>query len=238
MTWDSEKRQLDLSDRPQFITAGRHNMTHPVAMLHHRVPWNTLGGVLNDILAGRADVNILNSLLKFSPSPSKPLLEGFKAALALVLADKTLQPKHVDAINAMEAEIFSLPGNLFLGRNNRADDPGDDIDFTPDDLDENGAFRDSDLGMAQRWREKLMAALLRRSADDVKLTCTELAEQWGKKCGYPRDTATPFTPTHWARRADQYVTPAYRNWVKDGVPLTADQCKELNKIAGDRVKKS
>lgn len=238
MSWNAAQQALDLNNRPNFITAGRNNMLHPVAMLHHRVPWNVLGTALNAVLSGGVDAKLINSLLKLSPVNSKPLVDNFKAALTQLQAGKTLSQANIAAIEAVEQEVFSLPCNLFLGLNARADDPGNEMDFTPDDVNFDGTVPTTAAGELEKLREKVMGLLSKSPQIDLTVldpACTQWATQWKSFIDGGLSSASPFQAAHWAPGAPPFTAPAFRRWVNGVTPLSVTQSQQLNQIVQTRA---
>jgi hypothetical protein len=227
--------------RPAFITAGRNNMVHMVMMLHHRIPWNLLRTTMNNALSGAVDEKIINALLTLSPEASKPLTDKFKVAANRIQANRALSPQQILDLQAVEQEIFSLPCNLFLGCNNRADDPGTSLDFTPDDVNYAGVYAAGAAGELQLLRETLYGQL---SADNVsvplvKKTCTSLAAKWIANGG-GLDTATAHNALWWDPGAVgvAFTFPPFRHWVHPNTGnLTLGQAQALIVTVTTRAKR-
>lgn len=242
--YDANTRQLDLNNRPNFIISDPNTMVHPVAMLHHRISWSVLGGALNGVLNGSVDKSVINALLKLTPGPTGPTVIAFSTALTQVLAQKNLSQTHIDAINRVEELVFSLPCNLFLGPNNRSDDPGANIDFLPGDVESDGNFprvngQITALGQAEKTREALMNHLMNatrpRAVDDIDRLCAALAKQYvavAPPLGglSSLSQATGYTPGLWNPAVG--MIGAYRNWPGG---LTIPQSNALNVRVMDRV---
>lgn len=258
MTYVVATRQLDLNNRPAFITTDPVTMTSGFAMLHHRISWNALGGAINAVLAGAAQPQVINYLLRMSPGNSFAVINGFTTALNRVLANQTLTQPQIDAIEMVEQLIFTLPCNLFQGLNARADDPGNGIDFLPGDVTVTGTLPRvnnvlTPLGVMQQLREKLMNRLLNLGQPgaliDIGVCCAGIAQQWAVLTpaaaavaaappapAIPARTslqqATGFNGALWAPGAAPWANPGYRNWPG---PLTAAQSLALNTTVMNRV---
>ncbi len=256
MSYIPATRQLDLNDRPKFLITDPVTMNHPVAMLHHRISWNALGGAINQVLSGAADSKIVNFLLRLSPGNSGDVIRGFNTALDRVLSNQPLTGGQIEAIQTVEQLLFSLPCNLFLGLSEREDDPKAGIDFLPADITATGALpcvggQLTALGAIQQVREKLMNRLLNATAPfaftDIGTCCTALKTLWVAQTppaaaviGPPAipqrnsmEQATGFQPADWAPGAAPFAGPPYRNWPG---PLTAPQCAALNATVINRVR--
>lgn len=249
MTYVVGTGQIDLNNRPNFIITDPATMTSPVAMLHHRISWNVLGGAMNQVLAGTAESKVINSLLKLSPAQSADYVKNFKTALNLKLANKRLAQANIDAINAVEQLIFTLPCNLFQGLNQRQDDPANDMDFTPVDIAFDGSLPVSQpgvltaAGQLQQARERLMNRLLQAQLKpaDIDSACAEVVRLWRPAARVPPVSAlaqaTVFQPACWAPGNAPFAAPAYRHWVDGNLqPLTAAQATALNAVVMTRVR--
>lgn len=224
------KSFADNPARPNFITAGRVNVVHFVMKLDHRIPWNALRGALNQVLAGTADTELINALMQLSPSRDGKAIKSFGVAASECKAGTRPKPHQVAALEDIEQEIFSLPANLALGLNNRADDPGgDNMDFTVDDVDFAGAPQATPAGDLQKLRESLFGALKAKQIDAkaVKLICKEMVTAIGHN---NLNAATAGNLDHWhpgpalpgAIAVVQRTTPPYRYWMKPtGTPMTS-----------------
>lgn len=243
MAWNHGTKSLD-DTRDRWLDAGRPNMTlalaHATGMLHHRIAWSRWRKVLNDVIAGKLDSKAVNICLSLSPSVAKPLVDGFKTACVQVKAlkpGKTLDARNVQAIQAVEAEVFSLPINAFLGPTQRGDDPADDMDFTPDDIDCNGAATTGNWGDMQKVREAFYAALLKSDLIGMEVAAVELRKKW-IAMGYDLGTPTGFNNAHWAPDPGNpagRAYPPYRAWIKSGAYLTVEDCRKLTALVQKRV---
>lgn len=249
MTYDPASRQLDLNNRPAFIFTDPATMTSAVAMLHHRISWNTLGTALNGVLAGAVDRQVVNYLLRMSPDNSFAVINGFTTALTRVLANQALTPAQVSAIDTVEQLVFTLPSNLFLGLNNRADDPGNGMDFLSGDVNPDGTLPRPNgqitlLGQLEQKREMLFNRLRNPPApgalSDMNIICASIVQLWaaqtpavGGAAPLPSlAQATGFSPAMWAPGVAPFANPAYRSWPG---PLTAAQSAALNVVVMNRV---
>jgi hypothetical protein len=216
--------------RPNFIVAGRVNVVHHTMKLDHRIPWNLLKGALNKVLAKKVDDELVNVLMKLSPSRDGKLLKAFSKA-AKESAPKRLPPAHqVATLELVEQEIFSLPINLALGLNNRADDPGgDNLDYTPDDVDYTGAITATAAGRLHALRERLFGQLSvdKPNIDAISTTVDDLITEVGGRAALNSGTAANVDNWHPGPTAPGAVVPArtqppYRYWVKPtGAVLTS-----------------
>lgn len=262
MTYVAATRQLDLNLRPAVpANADPVTMTHFFAMLHHRISWNVLGGVINQVLSGALDRMVINYILRLSPDRSFAVVNDFATALNRVLANAVLSQAQVDAIERVEELICWLPCNVFQGLNARTDDPGAGMDFLPGDVNPDGTLPRNpagltQLGLIQQTRERLMHRLMTAASPGmlplIQTDCATLAQLWTAMVpvapaippappapGVPPRTAlqqaTGFTPALWAPGAAPYVNPGYRLFVNGGVALTAAQSQALNTTVMNRV---
>lgn len=206
---------------PAFITAGRINLIHHVFKNDHLIPWNTLSGVLNEVLSGKADLGVVNALLSLSPAKTAEMLVGFKAGVSQIIAGKVPTAGQIVSLDAVELEIFSLPCNLAQGLNTRADDPGGDcMDYTVNDVDYRGVCYKTDAGELQKLRETLFHHLSARPIDltGVQLACRALVQKITKQRLH---IATPGDYGHWhpgpAPAGPAFparTNPPYRYWTK------------------------
>jgi hypothetical protein len=237
-----------IDPRPAFETVDRNNMMHPVMKLDHRIPWNLLKGTLNKLLAGNLNIAIINSLLKLSPSADKTkMITNFKTAVGEGKKGRVPPAHQLLALNVVEQEIFSLPCNLALGLNERADDPGgDNLDYTPDDVDHAGAYMPGLPGQRQALFETLygLLSVTNIGLDAVDSCCNELRTAWQKHLGL--DTATPAKIGNWhpgplppaPAAAPARTNPPYRYWVKPtGAALTSGEIQTMIGIVTARAKK-
>ncbi len=209
----------------------------PLDMLHHRIAWSKWLEVINETIAGMRDMEFINIFLSLSPAATGDMVKDFKAAVHNVKAlkpGKNLAQKDINALQTVEAEIFSLPINAFLGPTRRADDPANDMDFTPDDVDYAGFVTSGPWGDLQSTREEFYAALLKRDKQAVKSSATSLRKQWGEM-GY--DLSTPTAPkiAHWSPGTMPRTVPGYRHWINKGSPLSVQQSIDLTKVVKKRV---
>jgi hypothetical protein len=263
MTYVAATRQLDLANRPGLpADADPVTMAHFFAMLHHRISWNVLGGVINQVLSGDLDRMVINYLLRLSPNRNFAVVNGFSTALNRVLANAALTQAQVDAIEQVEELICWIPCNLFQGLNARADDAAAGMDFLPGDVNADGTLPRNaagltNLGLIQQTRERLMHRLMNPGGPGIlpliQNDCATLAQLWGALIPVapaipaappapavpPRTAlqqATGFTPAYWAPPgAPPYALPGYRLFMSGGVPLTAAQSLALNATVMARV---
>ncbi|MEY4563845.1 MAG: hypothetical protein RLZZ618_3122 [Pseudomonadota bacterium] len=224
------KTFADTPARPNFITAGRVNMLHFVMKVDHRIPWKHLRGALNQVLAGTAEPQVVNALMKLSPSRDGSVLKAFAVAAAECKAGVRPKPHQLVALETIEQEIFSLPANLALGLNNRADDPGGEcMDFTIDDVDYAGTPAATPAGDLQKLREKLFGLLGAKTLvpAEIAQVCNSIVTAVGQA---NLNTATAGNLDHWhpgpplpgALAVVQRTHPAYRYWLKPtGVAMSS-----------------
>jgi hypothetical protein len=208
--------------RPNFIVAGRTHVVHHTMKLDHRIPWNVLKGVLNKVLAKKVDVQLVNILMKLSPSRDSKLLKAFGTAAKASAAGRIPPPLEIAALELVEREIFSLPINLALGLNNRADDPGgDNLDFTPDDVNFDGAISATAAGRLHALRERLFGQLsvAEPNLKSISTTVDEMIDAAGGRGALNSGTAANVDNWHPGPTAPGLAVPArtqppYRYWVK------------------------
>lgn len=167
--------------RPDFCKRG--NMDDPVFMLHHRISWHLIvGGVLNPLIKGRPSkgkqnvvINLLEpiyNLIEHHPNRTfLPQKKEVHSAINFLSAYYHNHGYKSDGMNIEQAtiiiddfamELFSLPCNLFLGPKDRADDPGEKLDFTPRDIRADGSYsygKQHAYGDRQRCIEKVVGYL-------------------------------------------------------------------------------
>jgi hypothetical protein len=234
--------------RLTFIVAGRLNVTHPVMKLDHRIPWNVLKGALNKVLDKKLDSDIANVLMKLSPSRDSKLLKAFATAVKESAVDRQPPAHQVQTLQLVEQEIFSLPINLALGLNERADDPGgDNLDFTTDDVDYAGAPLATQAGRLQKLRERLFGQLSVAKIDieAVDKTVDELISEAGGRPALASGTAGNYANWHPGPAAPGALAPvartqpAYRYWVKPtGTALTSAEILTMIDQVTARAKKA
>ena len=249
MSYDTRTKQY-ISRPGSFMIGARTNMAHSVMKLDHRIPWNLLQSALNKVLAGEADVKVVNALMKLSPSPSvekSRILKNFGTAVNELKPGREPNTTQMEALEAVENEIFSLPVNLALGLNERADDPGGDcLDFTPDDVDHSGTPQTTAVGLAHKVREKLFGQLSQAKIDAgaVDAVVTELISTVSLAA---LSSATPANFEKWhpgppapSAGGAQRTKPAYRYWLNPttGEALTADDIQKMLKQVTERAKKA
>ena len=226
MTWNPNTKALDLGDPPPFLVGDRTDLGDGSAALGHRIPWALLGKLLNRVLAGRIEPRLVRALLSLGPDPVEEAALPFEAALA-ALAGAGGSALHTDdiadAVETVEARVFSLPLNLTVGPIERLDaatrpwtaggaDPlaSEAMDALPDDVGPDGACRRTGLGGAQRARESLMCALnaldllsavndatsadLAHAVAAVATACAAMAKAWTEEAGLPLDALAPPSP--------------------------------------------
>ncbi len=233
--------------RPNFIVAGRNNVVHHTMKLDHRIPWNVLKGALNRVLAKKVDDQLVNVLMKLSPSRDSKLLKAFSTAVK-ESAPGRLPPTHqIVTLELVEQEIFSLPINLALGLNNRADDPGgDNLDFTPDDVDYAGAISATAAGRLHALRERLFGQLSveKPNLDSISTTVDAMIDEAGGRGALDSGTAANVDNWHPGPTAPGLAVPArtqppYRYWVKPtAAPLSAVEILTVIEQVTARAKKA
>lgn len=252
MSYNPVTRQLDLGERPRAIITDPATMIAPGCSLHHRVPWNALGGALNLVLSGRVEVGLINALLRLSPGRTLAVIIDFKTALNRVLAQAPLTLQQVESIETVEDLICNLPMNLICGFMVRADDPDKDIDFLPADVNPDGTLprRGGQLtpeGEMQQMREQLTHLLLSVTTPNALIDIQKLTGLMQKLWQQMRppapgrlsiSQATAFDPADWAPAAvpgaGGFAMPAFRFW-PGPPPLTPAQSKALNVTVMKRV---
>lgn len=223
-------------ERPEMVTRGRHNVWDPSLVVHHRIPWSMLkNNVLNKVLAGTLEPRIIKSLLRLSPCNRDRLVDGLKVALHAIRRQK-VDAKDAVAIEEIARELYSIPCNVFVGRDRRADDPEDELDFTPSDVQYNGELATGIAGQIQDLRERLFGQLSKEKidVDAVDLTCRELARKWAASYG-GLSSGTPNSPEWWTP-----VRPgSYRRWRHPILDIELDigAVKALNARITGRARK-
>jgi hypothetical protein len=221
--------------RPDWIL--RVNMQHHMMKNDHRIPWNCLQAALNRAIqtGDTNDIAIVNSLMKMSPAPHVQLITKFKVALNQHKTGKLRKQEDIVALENVEQEIFSLPSNIANGLNNRADDPGgDDMDFTPDDVDHAGSPTRGPAGTLQTLREILFGLLVSVKPDgkSIDKTCTEIVRAIGHT---NLGTASAANLDHWHPGPAVIppvvrTYPGYRFFLKPGIGLGAPVALSLSEV--------
>lgn len=242
MSYDHQSK-LFIDPRPGFITPA--NMEHPVMKLDHRIPWNLLRGTLNKILRRELNSEIINALMKLSPANNVDMIKSFKVAVEETRPGK-LPPEHqIRALNTIEQLIFSLPCNLALGLNERADDPGGDrMDFTPDDVDHAGAYRNPSNGNCQQFFETLFGLLSAPQIDlkAVDICCNGLRTRWTPHHPNGMSDGTGGNYANWHPGPPavgiERTRPPYRYWRKpDGTALSVIEIMTMIGFVTARAKR-
>jgi hypothetical protein len=215
-----------MTGRPAWILGA--NMNHHMMKNDHRIPWNCLLATLNRAIrtGEKNDIAIVNSLMKMSPGLHPDRMKDFKVGLSQHKTGQVRKPGHVTALNSIEQLLFSLPSNISNGLNNRADDPGgDDMDFTPDDVDFAGSPTAGANGALQTLRETLFGLLVSVKPDErsIDKVCTEIVRAIGHA---NLGTATAANLNHWhpgpaVVPAVPRTYPGYRYFLKPGIGVGA-----------------
>lgn len=232
---------LTAPPRPAWIL--RVNMADFVMKNDHRIPWNCLLRVFNDVIAGKCDIKVINSLLKLSPADNVDLIRRLKVVLSQHKPGKPRAPEHIACLEEIEQELFSLPVNISNGLNNRADDPGgDNMDFTPDDIDYAGNPMPGAPGELQKLRETLFGLLLagKRDPATIEQVCQKIVTAIGH---VNLNAAAPSNLAHWhpgpaAVPIVARTFPGYRYWVKPtGALLSSAEILTMIEHVTARAKK-
>jgi hypothetical protein len=233
--FDIQTRQFTRT-RPYPILAGRMHMNRYT--LHHRIPWNLLLNVLQRALDGTVHPRVIGYLLTLAPRPTVDLATQFAAAAHQVRTQRPFRPGQGEVIVEVEQELFSLPCNLFQGLGNRADDPGNDkMDFTPSDVQNNGALPEGIPGTLERARERVFGILCQLNIDPgtIQIACRNWRDLWiahggGLHC------ATEHQHHWWAPGGMPFTDPPYRHWLNPvGAALTVEECLRLNELVFRRA---